>query len=291
MSDSQNNIERRILEFLSKKQTATNTAIAKEFSVEEKSVNEILNKLREEGLVQFQQELRLTRGELIMAKISPKGTTVIQSTKTESTPAQTRRSFDFDHLSSAIRFAAYAHQNEFRKGGTTPYIVHPLDVLSILLKNGAGEDLAIAGVLHDVLEDTPHSRKEIRRNFGDMVGTLVEGASESEALTKGISNEDKKKTWKLRKTERIEKVKTSGGELRLLICADKLANIRDLLVDLHSQGEDVWKKFNASKEEQEWYYREMTSAMASPKGAEADISGTSAYQELTACIREVFGVP
>jgi len=289
MPESQDNIERRVLEFLQKKQTATNTAIAKEFSLEEKSVNEILNKMRQEGLVQFQQELRLTRGELIMTKISGKGTTSLQSVKTEAKQSNARELYDFDRLSTAIRFAAYAHQDEFRKGTTIPYIVHPLDVVSILLKNGGSEDLVIAGVLHDVLEDTPHSRKEIRKNFGDSVGTLVEGASESEALTKGISNEEKKKTWKLRKTERIKKVKTSGRELRLLICAYKLANIRDLLGDLHTQGEGVWEKFNSSKQEQAWYYREMASAMASPKGGDADISALPAYQELTSCMLEVFG--
>ncbi len=245
--------------------------------------------MREEGLVQFQQELRLTRGELIMAKISGKGTTSLQSVKTEAVQPNARKPYDFDRLSSAIRFASYAHQDEFRKGTTIPYIVHPLDVVSILMKNGASEDLVIAGVLHDVLEDTPHSRKEIRKNFGDSIGALVEGASESEALTKGLSNDEKKKTWKLRKTERIEKVKTSGRELRLLICADKLANIRDLLADLHLQGESVWAKFNSTKEEQAWYYREMASAMASPKGADADISALPAYQELARCIREVFG--
>ena len=289
MSDSQNNVERRILEFLQKKQTATNTAIAKEFSLEEKQVNVILNKLRQEGLVQFQQELRLTRGELIMARISGKGTTTLTSTKTEKIESNTRKTYDFDRLSKAFRFASYAHQDEFRKGTTIPYIVHPLDVLSILLKNEASQDLVIAGLLHDVLEDTPHSRKEIRRNFGDAVGALVEGASESEALTKGVSNEEKKKTWKLRKSERIEKVKTAGREIRLLICADKLANVRDLLDDLHSKGESSWEKFNASKVDQSWYYHEMASAMVSPKGADSDISNTTAYQELARCIVEVFG--
>ncbi len=226
-----------------------------------------------------------------MAKISAKGTTTVLSPKVETMQPSIRKGYDFDHLSSAIRFASYAHQDEFRKGTTVPYVVHPLDVLSILLKNGASEDLAIAGVLHDVLEDTPHSRKEIRKNFGDAVGTLVEGASESEALTKGVPNEEKKKTWKLRKTERIEKVKTSGRELRLLICADKLANIRDLLVDLHVRGEPAWEKFNAPKEEEEWYYREIAAAMASSKGTDSDISGTAAYQELERCIQEVFGPP
>ncbi len=289
MSDSQDatNHERFILEFLQKKQSATNTAIAKEFSIKEKQVNEILNVLRRDGYVQFQQELHLARGELIMAKITGKGTTMILSVKEESKKSG-KVVYDFTKISRAIDFASQAHKNEFRKGSSVPYIVHPLDVLSILLKNGASEDLAIAGVLHDVLEDTPRSKDEIRKNFGESISSLVEGASENEKLVKGVSNEEKKKTWKLRKSERIDKVKNSGRELRLLLCADKLANIRDLLEDLHSSGESVWVKFNSSKDQQSWYYHEMASAMATPTGGDSDISGTIAHRELQRYIHEVF---
>jgi (p)ppGpp synthase/HD superfamily hydrolase len=281
----------RILEFLQKKQSATNTAIAKEFSLEEKRVNEILDSLRREGCVQFQQELHLTRGELIMAKITGKGTTALLALKEEEKPPPDKptTAYDFERIVKAIEFATGAHRAQFRKGTTIPYIVHPLDVLSILLKSGAGEDLVIAGVLHDVLEDTPRSKDEIRKDFGNVVGSLVEGASESEALTKGVSNEEKKKTWKLRKSERITKVRTAGRELRLLICADKLANIRDLLEDQRSLGEGVWAKFNASKVEQSWYYHEIAAAMILPKGGVSDLSDAPAYRELQSCIRQVFG--
>jgi len=290
MSDSQssNKHQREILEFLQKKQSATNTAIAKELSLKEKQVNEILNVLRTEGYVQFQQELHLTRGELIMAKITSKGTTSLLSVKVE-TKKSGEMNYDFLRISKAIEFAIQAHEHESRKGSKIPYIVHPLDVLSILMKNGASEDLVIAGVLHDVLEDTPRSKDEIRKIFGDSVGSLVEAASENEKLVKGVSNEEKKKTWKIRKSERIDKVKNSGRDLRLLTCADKLANIRDLIEDLHSSGETVWKKFNASKEEESWYYHEIASAMISPRGGESDISRTTAYNELQKCIGEVFG--
>ena len=226
--------------------------------------------MREEGLVQFQQELRLARGELIMRKISGKGTTSLQSVKTEAAQPNAHKLYYFDLLSSAIRFASYAHQDEFRKGTTIPYIVHPLDVVSILMKNGASEDLVIAGVLHDVLEDTPHSRKEIRKSFGDSIGTLVEGASESEALTKGLSNDEKKKTWKLRKTERIEKSKllagaallfaltnwrTSGILWQICICKEKVCGRNSILPKKSRHGPTG-----------------KCPAMASPKGADADIS-------------------
>lgn len=285
MFDTDRENERRILEFLEKKQTATNTLLAKEFSLDEGEINKLLNELRRDGLVLFQQELHLTRGELIMAKISSRGSAALLLMKSEK-PSQ-GGVYDFDRISKAVSFAARAHRDETRKGSEVPYIVHPLDVLSILLKNGASEDLAIAGVLHDVLEDTAATREDIRKNFGDTVVALVEGASENQKLTKA-PNDQKKKTWKLRKTERIEKTKNSARDLRLLFCADKLANIRDLTSDLRAEGESIWSKFNASKEDEAWYYREMASALISGE-EKSSIADTSAYKELVDCIRQVFG--
>jgi len=289
MSNSQAEIERRILEFLEKKQTATNTLLSKEFSIDEKQVNRILNDMRMNGLILFQQELHLTRGELIMAKISAKGANMLLAMKTEKTKPASAGAYNFERISKAIEFAGQAHKDQFRKGTTVPYLVHLLDVLSILLKNGASENLAIAGVLHDVLEDTLRSKAEVRKNFGDTVARLVDDASESEKLTKGVSNEEKKRTWELRKSQKIEKVKTSGRDLRLLVCADKLANIRDLVEDIRLNGESVWSKFNATKEQEAWYYHEMASAMTSTETENSDISDTPAYRELAACINLVFG--
>jgi len=284
--------ERRILEFLRQKQEATNISMTKELSLSDKIVNEILHVLRQSGYVQFIQDFHLTRGELIMAKITGKGITALQTMTTSITIEKPiGEGYDFDRISRAIAFAADAHKAEFRKESTIPYIVHPLDVFSILLKYGAGEDLAIAGVLHDVLEDTSKSRDEIRQDFGDKVCSLVVGASEEEKLTKGVSNEEKKKTWKLRKQQKIDKVRGSDRDLRLLICADKLANIRDVLTDYLVSGDALWSKFNASKDQESWYYHEMALALISPNnlGPSASIADTSMYRELENCIRQVFG--
>jgi len=284
--------ERRVLEFLKQKQTATNTSMAKELSLSEKMVNEILHVLRQSGYIQFIQDFHLTRGELIMAKITGKGITSLQGMPAPSSGEKSAGGgYNFDKISRAIAFASEAHRAEFRKGNTIPYIVHPLDVLSILLKNGASEDLAIAGVLHDVLEDTPRSRDEIRQNFGDKVCSLVEDASEEEKLTKGVSNEEKKKTWKLRKQQKINKVRDSGRDLRLLICADKLANIRDMIADYRIVGDALWSKFNASKDQESWYYHEMALALISTntRDPSVNIADTSMFRELDNCIQLTFG--
>ena len=204
--------ERRVLEFLKDKETSTNAGIAKELSMEEKAVNEILHVLRQSGLILFKQDFHLSRGELMVVKIANRGITALQEKQADTAPKSA--GYDFIRIAGAIQFAMEAHKEEFRKGTTIPYIVHPLDVLSILLKNGAGEDLAIAGVLHDVTEDTDYTLPDIQSRFGDKVAILVQGASEPEELTKGVPNGEKRKTWKLRKSQKIEKIKGASHELK-----------------------------------------------------------------------------
>jgi (p)ppGpp synthase/HD superfamily hydrolase len=223
-----------------------------------------------------------------VVKITNKGITVLQ--EKPAVPLNTQASaLDFDRITNAIGFAMQAHKTEFRKGTRIPYIVHPLDVISILLKNGAGEELVIAGVLHDVTEDTDYTLEDVKGKFGDKVASLVGGASEPEELTKGVSREEKRKTWKLRKSQNIEKMKHASGELRLLICADKLANIRDLVTDYRIIGEDVWSKFNASKDEESWYYHGLAEAIVQSNDQSLNLRETVAYKQLLKCIREIFG--
>ena len=101
----------------------------------------------------------------------------------------------------------------------------------------------------------------------------------------------KRKTWKLRKSHKIEKMKHASQELRLLTCADKLANIRDILADYQSQGDALWSKFNASKEEESWYYHQIAEAMAQPdeKNSSSGIKNSQAFKEIETSIQELFG--
>ena len=282
--------ERRVLEFLKSRETSSNTGISKELSMEEKKVNEILHVLRQGGFVLFKQNFHLTRGELMVVKITNRAMTALQEQPVMSASSP-ETGYNFHRISDAVAFAIEAHKAGFRKGGNIPYVVHPLDVMSILLKSGARENLAIAGVLHDVAEDTDYTLQDIKARFGEAVADLVEGASEPEELTKGVSREEKRKTWKLRKSQKIEQMKGASPELRLLICADKLANLRDLLADYHSQGEAVWSRFNATKDEESWYYHSIAEAIAQPHAQDQNSSlrDTLAFKELSQCIREVFG--
>ena len=86
---------------------------------------------------------------------------------------------------------------------------------------------------------------DIRDGFGDEVATLVDGASEPEELINAKGG--KSKTWPERKAHTIEFIKNAGRDMKLLSCAGKLANLRDIISDYDRLGDDVWDIFNASR--------------------------------------------
>ncbi len=82
----------------------------------------------------------------------------------------------------AFKFAAEKHAGQTRKASSTPYIAHLMGVASLVLEFGGDEDLAIAALLHDVVEDCGGASmlKEVRRRFGSRVAKIVDGCSDSD---------------------------------------------------------------------------------------------------------------
>lgn len=143
----------------------------------------------------------------------------------------------------AIEFATIKHANQKRKGTDIPYIVHPMEVMQILTENGCSEDIIVAGILHDTLEDTDTEFEEIKDNFGEYVARLV--ASESE---------DKSKSWEERKQATINHLASAPDDEAICCLADKLSNLRSIYYDCLRLGDQVWERFKREKEKIEWYY-------------------------------------
>jgi len=78
----------------------------------------------------------------------------------------------------ALNFATLAHDGQKRKNTDIPYIVHPVEVAMILQENNLKEDIIVAGLLHDILEDTKKTQEDILLEFGESILKLVIGASE-----------------------------------------------------------------------------------------------------------------
>jgi (p)ppGpp synthase/HD superfamily hydrolase len=152
----------------------------------------------------------------------------------------------------ALVVAAQAHRAQVRKGTDVPYIVHPAQVAIILFRHGFDEDLAIAGALHDTVEDCDVSLQEIQREFGDDVAALVDSVTEKK------SENGTKRPWRVRKEEMLAHLAGSTARTAALKAADALHNAACTLDDVVAHGPRAWDRFNAGAAESIWYYREVS---------------------------------
>lgn len=161
-------------------------------------------------------------------------------------------------FSEAVRWASHLHADQCRKGTHIAYISHLLGVASLVLEDGGTEEEAIAGVLHDAIEDRGASEAEIRARFGSPVAQIV-----VECTDRGGRRDAS--DWKQRKQEYLDHLggdAVSDAALRVS-AADKLHNARSILADLREHGPAMWeaKGFHAGAAEQRWYYEQLADVL------------------------------
>lgn len=123
-----------------------------------------------------------------------------------------------EDVERAFLVAQKAHEGQLRKSGEL-YITHPVAVAKILAELGLNSETIIAALLHDTVEDTPYSLKELRRDFGDEITALVDGVTKLDRLTYGPTAE----------AETVRKmVVAMSRDIRVLVIklADRLHNAR-----------------------------------------------------------------
>lgn len=181
-------------------------------------------------------------------------------------------------LDRSIVFAVRAHQNTERKGKGFPYIVHPLEAVSIVATMSPDQELLAAAALHDTVEDTDITIEDIRREFGDRIADLV--YAETDKTVEGISKAD---SWRERKQDAINRLAAASRDAKIVAMGDKLSNMRAIYRDYMKQGDDLWQIFHIKdKAAHEWHYRGLASSLA-------ELSDTFAYQEFIELIDKVFG--
>ena len=153
----------------------------------------------------------------------------------------------------ALTFAVQRHAGHLRKGTDIPYATHLLAVCSIVLEHGGDEEEAIAALLHDAVEDQKATLDEIRDRFGERVAETVAGCSDTDVAPKP--------PWRERKEAYIAHLATASPSTRLVSAADKLHNARSIVFDYRLQGETLWDRFSASRDETLWYYRSVVDAL------------------------------
>lgn len=187
-------------------------------------------------------------------------------------------------FNQALAMATQAHGNQIRKGTenaqglAVPYITHPVAVSALVVRYGGDEDQAIAGLLHDVLEDGgPQWADPIQRAFGDRVLSMVQ------ACTDGVPDATgKKPPWKERKTAYLAHLAESSGDALLVSACDKLHNLTCIVADLRELGDAVFERFTASKEQTIWYYTELAGVLAGRVPARLDRAIQAELLELRA---------
>lgn len=183
-----------------------------------------------------------------------------------------------DDLEHALEFAMRAHKGQVRKGSSVPYIVHPIETALIAMTLTRDQDIIVASLLHDIIEDTHYGAKDIENIFGPRVAHLVQ--LQSEDKRKG---QDAADTWKIRKQEFIDSLGSQAEEEKIIALSDKLSNMRATRGGFLKHGEQFWQRFNQKdKNMHHWYYRTVADKLK-------EFEDTDAWQELDRLIREVFG--
>lgn len=160
-------------------------------------------------------------------------------------------------FNQALSLAAIAHRQQKRKGSQAPYIIHPVGVAVILMRHGFSEELQLAGLLHDVVEDCNVTLAEITFAFGPEVSRLVAAVSEKKMDIGTADGEAAPRPWKVRKEEDLAHLAAGDHLVAALKAADALHNVHSTLEALATEGPDAWKRFKAPAPEQRWYYQEI----------------------------------
>lgn len=158
----------------------------------------------------------------------------------------------------ALVWAAELHGDQVRKGTSIPYVSHLLAVCALVIEFGGTEDEAIAALLHDAVEDLgdPSMLDRIRKRFGDHVAAIVDACSDTD--------QQPKPDWSERKQAYLAHLREprTGPDVLLVSACDKLHNLRSIVADHKRIGEQLWRRFNADREAQLWYYGELTDVFA-----------------------------
>ena len=153
-----------------------------------------------------------------------------------------------ERYGEALLWAAQLHRSQARKGKPVPYISHLIAVSGLVWEDGGSENEAIAGLLHDAIEDAGQSHGSIAERFGGEVAAIVRDCTDTaEGLTGA-----QKEPWLLRKTRYVASLEHKGeGSLRVT-AADKAHNARDMVLDARRDPHS-WERFNAGLEGTAWY--------------------------------------
>ncbi len=154
-------------------------------------------------------------------------------------------------LDDAMRKAAWAHEQagQHRKGSDIPYIIHPFGVMLIASNVTDDEDILIACLLHDIVEDVESSiygRAEIQADFGNNVLALV----------MDVTKDENEQDWHLQSKAYLNHLEYKASDGAIIVsAADKIHNLLSIISDYQRVGDDLWGRFTTkNSKDQLWLY-------------------------------------
>ena len=171
-----------------------------------------------------------------------------------------------DRINHAFAFAAKHHDQQVRKGTSLPYLTHPANVAVILTRYDQDEDVVIAGILHDVVEDCVREGytrdglvERIREKFGDDVLRTVLSVTQRREDDAGepLSSDEQKDDY-------LERLARADEPARWVCAADKIHNASTILADLRrtSFPESIWRRFKPGRDGTIRWYRRVHDRLA-----------------------------
>ena len=180
-------------------------------------------------------------------------------------------------LDRAIVFAVKAHAGTERRGKGFPYIVHPMEAVSIVATMTNDQELLAAAALHDTVEDTEVTVDQLRAEFGERIASLV--VDESDVMPEGMTEEA---SWHQRKQAAIDRLSRASHDAKMVALGDKLSNMRAIAHDYAVLGDTLWNRFHTKDpKDHEWHYRGLADALR-------ELEATEAYREFKSLINQVF---
>lgn len=149
-------------------------------------------------------------------------------------------------LQRAIEIAIWAHRHQKRKGTTLPYITHPFGVMCLVASVTDDEEVLIASIFHDTLEDVAeeYPREQMLEDFGDRVVSIVDGVTKDSRIT----------DWQASSEDYLVRLRQAPIESVTVATADKIHNLEATLSDRIVVEDQLWTRFHTGKERQEWLY-------------------------------------
>ena len=184
----------------------------------------------------------------------------------------------YEKMNEAIKFATDAHAGQLRKMTGIPYILHPTEVAAIIGTMTDSEDVMIAGLLHDTIEDCGTDPRVIREKFGPRVSALVQSETEDK-----LSDRPASETWQERKEESLLMLEhTKDRDVKILWLADKLSNMRSFYREHLRLGDAMYQQLNQRDPAMHAWYYKMIAVMLK------ELEEYPAYQEYVDLIAKTF---